>query len=243
MTQLFQKIILFSLIPVFTMTTGGIIAIIRKPNGNIRSLILHFAAGVVFSVVAVELLPDIVKNHKPLQVIIGFALGFLVMTGIRKFTETEEGKDVAINKSKLPVSLLVAIGVDIFIDGLLLGIGFSAGNTEGMLLAIALSIELLSLGMATAAELSDNDLSKQKSIGLIVLLAVVFFISAVLGATLLHNLSHSAMEIVLSFGLSALLFLVTEELLIEAHQEKETVWHTSAFFGGFLLFLILGMIL
>lgn len=241
MTPLFQKILLFSLIPVFTMITGGIIATIRKPNGNIRSLILHFAAGVVFSVVAVELLPDIVKNHKPLQVIIGFALGFLLMVGIRKFTEAEEGKDVAINKSKLPVSLLVAIGVDIFVDGLLLGIGFSAGNTEGMLLAVALSIELLSLGMATAAELGDNNLNKQKSIGLIVMLAAVFFISAVLGATLLHNLSHSAMEIVLSFGLSALLFLVTEELLTEAHEEKETVWHTSAFFGGFLLFLILGM--
>ena len=75
MTPLFQKIILFSLIPVFTMVVGGIIAIIRKPNGNVRSLILHFAAGVVFSVVAVELLPDIVKNHQPTQVVIGFTLG------------------------------------------------------------------------------------------------------------------------------------------------------------------------
>ena len=243
MTPLFQKILLFSLIPVFTMITGGIIATIKKPNGNIRSLILHFAAGVVFSVVAVELLPDILKNHKPLEVIIGFTLGFILMIGIRKLSETKEGKAAAINKIKLPVSLLVAIGVDIFIDGLLLGIGFSVGNTEGILLAIALSIELLSLGMATAAELGDNNLSKQKSIGLIVMLALVFFVSAVLGATLLHNLSHSAMEVVMSFGLSALLFLVTEELLIEAHEEKETVWHTSAFFGGFLLFLVLGMII
>lgn len=141
------------------------------------------------------------------------------------------------------MSLLVAIGVDIFIDGLLLGIGFSAGNTEGMLLAIALSVELLSLGMATATELGENKLSTQKSIITIALLAMVFFVSAVLGATLLHNLSDSAMEVVLSFGLSALLFLVTEELLTEAHEEKETVWHTSAFFVGFLLFLVFGMIL
>ncbi len=242
MTPLFQKIILFSLIPVFTMVVGGIIAIIKKTNGNVRSFILHFAAGVVFSVVAVELLPDIVKNHQPLQVIIGFTLGLIVMLLIRKFAEDKEGKEVTVNKSKLPVSLLVAIGVDIFIDGLLLGIGFSAGGVTGMLLAIALSIELLSLGMATATELGDNNLSKPRAMGIIALLAMVFFVSAVLGATLLHNLSHSAMEIVLSFGLSALLFLVTEELLTEAHEEKETVWHTSAFFGGFLLFLILGMV-
>lgn len=60
-------------------------------------------------------------------------------------------------------------------------------------------------------------------------------------STLLNNLSHGAMEIVLSFGLAALLFLVTEELLKEAHEEKETVWHTAAIFGGFLLFMIIGM--
>lgn len=239
---MFQKIILFSLIPALTMITGGVVAAIKKPNGNVRSLILHFAAGVVFSVVAVEILPDVVKNHSTAQAIIGFVLGFIVMVGIRKFTEVDEAEEQT-TLGKLPLSLLIAISVDIFIDGLLLGIGFSAGNTEGILLAIALSVELLSLGMATATELGDKGINKKKAMGLIFLLALVFFISAVLGASLLHSLPHKAMEVVLSFGLSALLFLVTEELLTEAHEEKETVWHTSAFFGGFLLFLIFGMIL
>ena len=236
-----EKIILFALIPVFTMITGGIIAAYRKPGGSLRSFILHFAAGVVFSVVAVEILPDVMKNHQPLQVIIGFTLGVIAMLAIRKISEEKEENAAEIS-SKLPVGLLVAVGVDIFIDGLLLGIGFAAGATEGMLLAIALSVELLSLGMATAIELGNNKIKRSQSIMLIVGLAAIFFTSAVLGATLLHNLSHSALEIVLSFGLSALLFLVTEEVLTEAHEEKETAWHTSAFFGGFLLFLILGMI-
>lgn len=239
---MFEKIILFSLVPVFTMLAGGVIAVFRKPDGNIRSLILHFAAGVVFSVVAVEILPDVVKEHKPLQVVIGFTLGLVTMLVVRKVAAPKESNENIILKNKLPVALLVAIGVDIFIDGLLLGIGFSAGSKEGMLLAIALSVELLSLGMATAAELGDNNLGKQKSLLIIAILAMLFFISAVLGATLLHNLSDSAMEIVLAFGLSALMFLVTEELLTEAHEEKETVWHTSAFFVGFLLFLVLGMV-
>ena len=241
MTLLFQKIILFSLLPVITMIAGGVIASIRKPSGNIRSLILHFSAGVVFSVVAVEILPDIIKTHAPLQLIIGFSLGFLTMIGVKKLTDGNENKTTGVETDKIPISLLTAIAVDIFIDGLLLGIGFTAGNTEGILLAIALSLELLSLGMATATELGENNISKKKSIVTISILSMVFFISAVLGATLLHTLSHKTLEIVLSFGLSALLFLVTEELLTEAHEEKETVWHPTAFFGGFLLFVILGM--
>jgi ZIP family zinc transporter len=223
------------------MVIGGIIALIKKPSGNIRSLILHFAAGVVFSVVAVEILPDIIKNHLPVMTIVGFAFGFLAMVGIKKLMEGKEMKQTVSASNSIPWSLITGIGVDILIDGLLLGIGFAAGETEGILLSVALAIELLSLGMATATELGDNQITTKKSIGLIVGLALVFFTSAILGATILNNASHNVMDLVLSFGLSALLFLVTEELLKEAHEEKETVWHTAAFFGGFLLFVILGM--
>jgi ZIP family zinc transporter len=37
-----------------------------------------------------------------------------------------------------------------------------------------------------------------------------------------------------SFGLVALLYLVTEELLIKAHERLETPWGTAMFFVGFL---------
>ncbi|WP_291103274.1 MULTISPECIES: ZIP family metal transporter [unclassified Flavobacterium] len=242
MTPVLQEIILFSLLPVFTMILGGVIAIVKKPSGNVRSLILHFAAGVVFSVVSVEILPDIIKENSPIHVVIGFSLGLISMLLIRKFSEAKEGQEIDINQSKLPLSLLIAVAVDIFIDGLLLGISFMAGSKEGMLLAIALSLELLSLGMATSTELRENKLSKFRTIGLIVMLTMVFFTSAVLGTTLLSDLSPNSLEVILSFGMAALLFLVTEELLMEAHEEQETVWHTAIFFGGFLLFVILGMV-
>lgn len=69
------------------MIAGGLIAIIKKPSGNIRSLILHFAAGATFFVVWLEILPEFVKFHSPVQTIIGFCLGFLTMMAIRKFME------------------------------------------------------------------------------------------------------------------------------------------------------------
>ena len=50
------------------------------------------------------------------------------------------------------------------------------------------------------------------------------------------------LEIVLSFGLAALLFLVTEGLLTEAHEETEIPLLTLSFFVGFLLFLLLGIV-
>lgn len=47
---------------------------------------------------------------------------------------------------------------------------------------------------------------------------------------------------VLAFGLAALLYLVTEELLVEAHEVRENRVTTSMFFAGFLLLLMIDVL-
>lgn len=246
----------FALLPAVVMIAGAALAVWRAPGPQLRSAILHFAAGVIFSVVAVELLPDIVQHHAPYEVALGFGLGVATMLGLRYFTQRLEkqeqtGKDAepAAASSSLPTAatalpwgLLVAIGIDIFIDGLLLGIGFAAGAKEGTLLAIALTIELLSLGLATAVELRQDGHGKGRAVAIVAGTSLMLLLGAGIGTTVLRGATGNLLEIVLSFGLAALLFLVTEELLTEAHEEPETPLMTMAFFVGFLLFLLLGMI-
>lgn len=141
------------------------------------------------------------------------------------------------------MALIFAVGVDVLVDGLLVGIGFAAGAKEGAMLTAALSVELLSLGLATSATLRKNGAPRGRTIATIGGLAVLILIGAGLGATLLRGLSDKAMEVVLSFGLAALMFLVTEGLLVEAHEEpEETPLSTAMFFVGFLAFLIVGMV-
>jgi ZIP family zinc transporter len=118
-------------------------------------------------------------------------------------------------------------------------INFPAG---GMLLSFALATENLTLSLATASSLGKINFPVKKSIVVIFVLAAIFLGTTVLGNTLLSHLSDANLEMVLSFGLAALLFLVTEELLVKAHEQKDTIWYTAPFFLGFLLFLILGVI-
>ena len=236
------------------MIAGAALAVWRAPGPQLRSAILHFAAGVIFSVVAVELLPDIVQHRAPYEVALGFGLGVATMLGLRYFTQRLEQQQAAKESSEtaagapgppaaaLPWGLLVAIGIDIFIDGLLLGIGFAAGAKEGTLLAIALTIELLSLGLATAVELRQGGHGKGRSVAIVAGTSLMLLVGAGIGTTVLRGATGNLLEIVLSFGLAALLFLVTEELLTEAHEEVETPLLTLAFFVGFLLFLLPGMV-
>jgi ZIP family zinc transporter len=237
-----SDVYLYALIPVLSILLGGIIGLFKNPSGAFKSSVLHFAGGVVFSVVAVELLPDIIKKHRPIEVGIGFSLGIITMLLVKFFAERFEEK-LLTNKTKnsLPIGLLVALGIDLVIDGLLLGVGFAAGNTEGILLSVALALETFSLGLAVVLACADANLTKQKNMLILFALGVLFFIAAMMGITLLAGLSQEWLELILSFGLAALLFLVIEELLTEAHEEKETLFQTSMFFVGFLIFLLIGM--
>ena len=258
------RVLLFALAPALLAVAGGTLAAFRPPGPKLRSFLQHFAAGVVFSVVGVELLPDILRVHAPAQVVIGFSLGVLTMLGIRSLGRKLEGEAPAGEPKKAgevapesatgddpappesgerrPAALIFAVGVDVLVDGLLVGIGFAAGAKEGAMLTAALSVELLSLGLATSATLRKNGAPRGRTVATIGGLAVLILIGAGLGATLLRGLSDKAMEVVLSFGLAALMFLVTEELLVEAHEEPETPLSTAMFFVGFLAFLIVGMV-
>jgi ZIP family zinc transporter len=73
-------------------------------------------------------------------------------------------------------------------------------------------------------------------------LAVLFGLSAIAGGWPLQQLSGHAQTGVLAFGSAALLFLVTEELLTEAHEVPESPWLTATLFLGFLLLLLLELL-
>ncbi len=57
---------------------------------------------------------------------------------------------------------------------------------------------------------------------------------------MLGDASDAVLAGVLAFGAAALLFLVTEELLVEAHEREDTPDLASMFFLGFIVIYALG---
>ncbi|CAM3720403.1 hypothetical protein [Deinococcus frigens] len=158
MTTSLTQILLLTLIPVAATILGGVSASFRPPGARLRSFVQHFAAGVVFAAVAGELLPQITAEHQPLGVVTGFALGVGVMLAVRALVgrlepEEEETEAADGDAPRSATGLLAAVGIDILIDGLLIGVGFAAGERVGTLLVVALTLELLFLGLSVAASL------------------------------------------------------------------------------------------
>lgn len=243
MDQLLQ-LLGYALIPATLMLSAGIWATFRVPGPNLRSAIMHFAGGVVFAVLAIEFLPDLVHEKSALATGVGFALGTIVMLGIRLFTEKSGKSEKATSVGDEPayIGILFATAVDLAIDGLMLGIGFAAGAKEGILLTVALTLELVSLGIAVALELRQSRLGHRQKFLMIGGLALLFVISAGVGSVALQLLTGGLLVGMIAFGAAALLFLVTEELLTEAHEVTESPILTSMFFGGFLVILLLELL-
>lgn len=230
-----------ALIPFAATLFGGAIALFKTPSAVARSAIQHFAAGVVFSAISLELLPELIGKHAPVSVMVGFSGGILSMLAIKALT----AKLSAFPRLKMsgagPVGMMVVVAVDIFIDGLLIGIGFAAGETRGKMLSMALTLELLFLGLAAASGLAAAAVGRGKIILATLALGCLVVVGILVGAVPLGSLSGPMLAGLLAFGAAALLYLVTEELLVEAHEVPETPWLTGAFFLGFLMFLELGM--
>ena len=229
-------VLTYVLVPAVATVLGGIAAAFRAPGERLRSVLQHLAAGVVFAAVAGELLPKIMHEGAPLPAILGFAAGVALMLGIKRLAEGG-GPSPAGGQG----GLVATIGVDIAIDGLLVGLSFSAGTKAGVLVTIALSLEVLFLALSAAAAQVGAGVSRGRVAVTAFGFAIVLVAAAAAGAVSLNSLSPLALEGVLSFGVAALLYLVTEELLVKAHEVPETPLTTATFFVGFLTILIIEM--
>lgn len=110
----------------------------------------------------------------------------------------------------------------------------------GLLLAIGLTLEDFFVALSLVLSLRESaERRKILYIGASVALGMV--VGFVVGALIGPTLSTFGYHIVLAFGAVALLFLVLEELMREAHKARETLWSITALFGGHLGFLLLHM--
>jgi ZIP family zinc transporter len=240
--NMLYKILLFSILPVITMVGGGALTVFLKPGQGFRSAVLHFASGVVISIIGVELLPGIMKQHLPFHVLGGFSAGVLLMFIIEMINKKSLSVSQTGTEEKgLSKSMLVILGIDITVDALLLGTGFAAGEEEGTLLAVALAIEVLALGLVLTNELLDGGVTRKKIFLTLISGGIFFLVIAVTGSLLFQYLQGPALEVLLSFGMAALLYLAVEELLSETSKIPEKPYMTLSFFVGFILFVMIGM--
>lgn len=241
---------------------GAVIAalVTRSQTSTLTSYVQHFAAGLIIAAATLDLLPEALRLGGGWPLIIGFVLGTAFMLALRALLiqvghghshshsqsdshDHSHGQAAAQVPAMTAVNLrlVIALVVVVLIDGAIIGVALSSGGAAALLIAIALSIELLFVSASTAGSTRGNGGSIRMAIGVGSLVAVMMPIGAVLGALVFAGVSNTLLITGLAFGAAALLYTAIAELLVEAYEILENTGTIAMAAAGFLLFLILMM--
>lgn len=135
---------------------------------------------------------------------------------------------------RLPASLILAICLDTFVDGFLIALTFTASEEAGFVMAGATMIEMGFLGLTFAAQLRSVSRSRAKIFPIIFGTPILMPLGALAGALLASVVVEYSSVFIgfIAFCTVALLFLVTQELILEAHETGDDWYvHIWLFLG------------
>jgi ZIP family zinc transporter len=224
--------------------------------------LLGFAAGVMIAASFWSLLAPGIELAEEQDVpgwipaVVGFLLGGAVLRGvdavlphlhIGKPTEDAEGLESTWERSIL---LVAAITLHNIPEGLAVGVAFGAASlgletaslTGAVALAVGIGMQNFPEGIAVSMPLRREGLSKSRSFFYGQISAAVEPIAGVIGAAAVLA-ARPLLPYALAFAAGAMIFVVVEEVIPEAHQEGNEDLATFGVMIGFAVMMALDVAL
>lgn len=236
MTELWAVIGL-ALLPAVGNLTGGLVAEFTETPSRRLNKALHAASGIVLAVVSVELMPEALAVLSGWTVGIAFGVGAFAYMAIDAIVDRAQRSGESNTTSRGMWMIYIAVAIDLFSDGLLIGTGSAVALSMAVVLALGQVLADIPEGYATIANMKDKGISRMRR-----MLLSTFFFFPVLGAALLaYFLLRDQSEAFKMAGLSLTAGLLTvaavEDMLSEAHEATgDTRGSILAFTCGFVLF-------
>ncbi len=246
---------------VTTFGAAGVFVIKRNMMGWVQSMFLGFAAGVMIAASMWSLLlPGMEQADQLGQVswlvcsagfLLGVLLLFLTDSVFQQIYKRLQGSHQLKNCRKSTLMMLFAIMMHNIPEGMSVGIAFAIADqfsgepgylSGAIALTIGIGIQNYPEGTAVALPLMQDGMSRKNAFLIGSLSAVVEPVFGVLAAAL-SGLVVSWMPGLLSFASGAMIYVVVQELIPEAHISNPGKSGTIGFVGGFLIMMILDVAL
>jgi ZIP family zinc transporter len=181
-----------------------------------------------------KVMPDVLEIGRPIGILAGFIAGGLSMIALKWLVKWLERRGTR----RPALGLVLAATADTFIDGAIIGAGFSASRELGLLLTAALGLELFFVTLSVGSELHRT--KSRRLAGILTTSGIALLLPIGAGAQHLvfHDASQTTIATVLSFGAAALIYLVAEELLVESIEAEESLLSTAMLYAGFVTILV-----
>lgn len=203
------------------------------------SAALQFAAGVIAALVAISLMPLPVREGPQGPVALAFFLGGAVFVVFEYYSAQRAAAASPAGSETLSFGLFLGILVDMFIDGIIIGVGATLTLKTGVLLALGIVISTLPLAFLTTTTAKKQGVSSERRRLLSILYVLAILTGAILGYVLLRNQSESVRLVLIAFASGFLITLVAQSLIPEANREGEPSFAGILFVAGLTLYAVL----
>ena len=260
--MVWKEIIPLLLIP-FAGTVIGAATVLfvgERSADKVRNILLGFASGVMVAASVWSLLIPAMNessdmgNFAWVPATVGFLLGVLFMLLLDTFTPHLhlDSNDPEGPKSKLGRSSMLVLAVTLhnIPEGMAVGV-VAAGALTGeigismagaLALAIGLAIQNIPEGAIISLPLRSAGNSRKRAFAYGTLSGIVEPIAAILTIAIIEHLI-GIFPYMLAFAAGAMIYVVVEELIPEAHEGKHSNLPTIAFAVGFALMMVLDVAL
>jgi zinc transporter, ZIP family len=244
--------LLWGFIASIPLLIGSIIALIVTLPKQVIAIIMAFGSGVLVAALAFSLIEEAFSLSESItSVIIGFVLGGLSYTlanyilnrksrGSARHRKKSHGENAGGGKDASGLALLVGSVMDNIPENMALGISLVTGGAVNIVLIAAIFLSNFPEGLSSAQGMKSNGRSKKYIVSLWSIAVVIGTISSVIGFTFLSNTAPSTISIAISFAAGAILVMLAESMIPEAHAEGGSSRIGIATMAGFAIAFILG---
>jgi len=225
-------------------TAGGLsVVLVKTIRNRLLSILLGFSAGVMVAITFGELIPHAIEDGSIWTANLGilFGVGIIGILDLkfphRHFSMFIDGDRERGKHLKTGVLLSVGIAMHNLPEGIAIGVAFLVSFEAGMGVALLMAIHNFPEGMAAGAAMCVGGVKGSKVALITVLAGVPMGIGALIGG-LLRGVSDVILSIGFGFAAGAMLYIVFDELIPDAHRKMKG--HYAI--GGILSGIILGMI-
>jgi len=220
---------------------GGLgVVLIKRISDQALSIVLGVSGGIMTVVVFLDLIPEAKEVGGIGASIIGLLLGSgLIALLDQKFPHQHFSFSREGSGKYLKMGILLGIGIALhnIPEGLAIGAGFIASETLGIRLAFLMAFQNFPEGIAMATALGLAGLLGKNILFYTALAGVPMGIGAFIGAYL-GTISDMILSIALGFAGGAMLYIVFDEIIPDAH--ARTKGHQAI--GGIIAGVVIGII-
>lgn len=237
----FLKVLGFTALPALGNFGGGLLAEVFRISQKTLSLALHAAAGVILAVIGIELMPQALDTTLPWLTLLAFVAGgifFIFLDGMIDFVQGRLGNT---ESDSGPWAIFAGVAIDLFSDGLMIGTGSTLSLGLGLLLALGQVSADIPEGFATIAAFKNRGVPRSRRLLLSASFALPLIFGATLGYWVVRDLPEIYKLMLLAFTAGILLTVVIEEMITEAHREKDARFAALFLIGGFALFAMVSV--